>query len=423
MIDTANTNYNTYKYTKIYVFILFFIFGGITSLNSILIPKLQNSFSLTYLQAMLVEAVFFSCYFLFSIPAGMLIQRYGYIKSICIALLILSIGCILFITTTYITTFEVFLIALCILAIGVVILQVALNPLVSLLGSPKTTSSRLIFAQSFNSLGTTVFPYISSILILGNLTDTNKTILQSELEANQYHTTSVISQMYLTISVFLLLVTFLFWRQRNNFTEPKIKYSKFFQIFTILKKPQFAMGAACIFLYVGAEVAIGSIMVNYLMRQDTLFLGSVSAGQHTALYWGSAMIGRFLGCWILSRFSDAKNLCVCCLTAFALVIISACTVGFISGWSLIIVGLFNSIMFPTIFSLATVDLKDRKSEGSSIICTTISGGVVIPLIFGYMADITTLREALIIPAICYMIIAAYGIFCLDRKSGSSAEIE
>ncbi|QTP63661.1 sugar MFS transporter [Candidatus Liberibacter africanus] len=413
MHDVTNRNI---QYTKIYTFVLFFLFGGITSLNSILIPKLQNIFSLTYLQAMLVEAVFFSCYFFFSIPSGMFIQRYGYMKSICTGLVIISLGCMLFVITTYITTFSMFLSALYIVAIGVVMLQVALNPLVSLLGDPKTAASRLTFAQSFNSLGTVIFPYVGSILILNNFAGPETSKLANTIIANQNHAAKVISQIYLTLAIFLVPIIFLYWGKRDCFTDYTAKHIKFFKTLNMLAIPRFAMGTICIFLYVGAEVSIGSIMVNYLMRQDTLFLGGVSAGHHTAIYWGSAMIGRILGCWILYRFSTKKTLSAFAITACSLVMISSYTTGFISGWSLIAVGLCNSIMFPTIFSLANLNLKERVSEGSGIICTSISGGVIIPLVFGHLIDISSIRDAFFVPAICYMIIAIYAISCFYKKS-------
>ncbi|XCE13644.1 sugar MFS transporter [Candidatus Liberibacter asiaticus] len=402
--------------TKIYIFILFFLFGGITSLNSILVPKLQNSFSLTYLQAMLVEAIFFSCYFFFSIPAGMFIQRYGYIKGICTGLLIMSLGCILFTATIEITTFKVFLIALCILAIGVVIIQVALNPFISLLGDPNTAVSRLTFAQFFNSLGTAIFPYIGSVLMLGNLASPNTSMLADTMKDYQTDTARVISQMYLVLAIILFLATWLCWMQRNSFADHKRNHISFLKTLDILANPRFTMGAVCIFLYVGAEVAIGSIMANYLIRHDTLHLDGISAGQHTAIYWGSAMIGRFIGTWILSRFSAEKTLCAFATTACSLVILSSYTTGFISGWSLIAVGLFNSIMFPTIFSLASASLEDQASGGSGIICTTISGGVIIPLGVGYLVDIASLRDAMFVPAVCYIIIAIYGIYCCYKEN-------
>ncbi|MEG8099312.1 sugar MFS transporter [Candidatus Liberibacter brunswickensis] len=404
------------KYTKIYAFLLFFLFGGITSLNSILIPKLQNSFSLTYFQAMLVETVFFSCYFFFSIPSGMFIQRYGYMKGICIGLLIMSLGCILFITTTQVTTFSAFLFPLCILAVGVVIIQVALNPLISLLGPPETAASRLTFAQSFNSLGTVVFPYIGSILILRNLTSSNSSMSSDAIIVYRENTAYIISQIYLVLAAIILFVTFLCWKQRTILADYREESTDFSKMLNILASPRFTIGTICIFLYVGAEVAIGSIMVNYLMRQDTLSLEGISAGQHTSMYWGSAMIGRLIGYWILSRFSTEKILFSFATTAFSLIMISSYTTGFISGWSIIAVGLCNSIMFPTIFSLAIFKLKDRVSEASGIICTSISGGVIIPLIFGHITDIVGIREAFFIPAICYIIIASYGMLCFYKKN-------
>ncbi|MBA5724189.1 sugar MFS transporter [Candidatus Liberibacter sp.] len=402
---------------KIYVLILFFLLGGVTSLNSILIPKLKDVFSLGYLQAMLIEIVFFTCYLLISIPAGLLIQRCGYVYSICVGLLVMLLGCCIFIVTTKITTFAVFLLAICVLATGVVVIQVVANPLISLLGSPDTAASRLTFAQAFNSLGTTIFLYIGAIFILEGLSNIDvSSMSESMLIAYRSHEANLISQVYLTIAVILFLITLLFWTKRHCLLFLEKKSSpRFLTTLDLLKKPRFLFGTLCIPLYVGAEVAIGSVMVNYLMRSDTLHLMGVPAGQYTSIYWGSAMVGRFIGYKLLTRYASEKILSAFATIALSLVVISSYSTGFISGWSLIFVGLFNSIMFPTIFSLANFGLKDRMPEGSGIICTSISGSVIISLIFGYIADFANLRIALLIPAACYAVIVAYGIFCLyDR---------
>ncbi|WP_240532038.1 sugar MFS transporter [Candidatus Liberibacter americanus] len=391
---------------------MFFLFGGVTSLNSILIPKLQSIFSLSYLQAMLVETVFFACYFLFSIPAGILMQKYGYMRSTCIGLMIMSFGCILLTATVHITIFTMFLIPICILAIGVVIIQVISNPLISLLGSSDTAASRITLAQTFNSLGTTIFPYIGSSFILKDFSNTSiSSISKEEIITYHYNEASSISHIYLIIGIICLIVALLCWKKADYFYHEIKKPIKFFENIEILRNRRFAFGTLSIFLYVGAEVSIGSIMVNYLMRSDTLDLNELSAGHYTAIYWGSAMIGRFIGYQLLSNYSTEKVLSIFSATAVCLSIISSHTTGWISGYSLISIGFFNSVMFPTIFYLASAGLKNKTPEGSGIICTAISGGVIVPLIFGYIADIKTLREALWIPAICYICISIYGILC------------
>ncbi len=394
-----------------FVFALFFIFGGITSLNDVIIPKLKDLFTLSYAQAMLVQSAFFAAYFVVSIPAASIVRRIGYMRTAVVGLLTMTAGCLLFIPASSSGVFATFLVALFVLAAGITIVQVVANPLISLLGSPATAHSRLTFAQAFNSLGTTVFPYVGAILILGSLATVDPATLSgAALDAFRQEETRVVVHTYIGLAVALVVVAAMVWANRNKLAERPAPRVSMLQAFELLRQPRFAFGALCIFLYVGAEVAIGSIIVNYLMEASVLGMGAEEAGKHVPLYWGGAMVGRFIGAALLRVFSPGKVLAFAGGAVIALLLVSANSTGAVSGWSLLAVGLFNSIMFPTIFSLACEGLGERAAEGSGLICVAIVGGAVVPLVMGFAADSVGLKLALAVPAVCYATILAFGVY-------------
>lgn len=397
---------------RLFVMALFFIFGGITSLNDVIIPKLKELFTLNYTQAMLVQFCFFTAYLVIGLPGAALVKRIGYMRGAVAGLLTMMAGCLLFIPASQTATYGVFLFALFVLASGVVIVQVVSNPLISLLGKAETAHSRLTFAQAFNSLGTTVFPYFGAILILGSLATVSADQLSgAELDAYRTAETQAIVNGYLGLAVALAIVAAVVWMFRNKLQGEKHEQSSLLGGFQLMKRPRFGYGAACIFLYVGAEVAIGSLIVNYLMQSHVLGLEEQAAGKLIGLYWGGAMIGRFIGSAILRVVSPGLVLAAVSAGAITLILVSISTTGVVSGYSLLAIGLMNSIMFPTIFTLACEKLGARAADGSGIINIAIFGGAVIPLITGVIADATgSLATALILPAACYAIIAGFGIF-------------
>jgi MFS transporter, FHS family, L-fucose permease len=394
---------------RLFVFALFFIFGGITSLNDILIPKLKELFTLSYTEAMLVQSAFFFAYFVVSLPGAAIVRRLGYMKTAVVGLLTMTAGCLLFIPASQSGQFVVFLGALFVLAAGITIVQVVANPLISLLGQPRTTHSRLTFAQAFNSLGTTVFPYVGSILILGSLSQVDVATLTGDaLQAYRAQETQVVMQAYGALAVALVLVAGLVWLRRDRLPPTPATHTPILQAFNLLWQPRFGYGALCIFLYVGGEVAIGSLIVNYLMSADVMGLGEQAAGKMVPLYWGGAMVGRFIGSYFLKVFSPGKVLATVCAAVIALLLMSANTTGTTSGYALLAIGLCNSIMFPTIFSLACEGLGKRAAEGSGVICVAIVGGAVVPLLTGAAADMVGLKLALVVPALCYVGILGFG---------------
>ena len=397
---------------QLFVMGLFFIFGGITSLNDVIIPKLKELFTLNYTQAMLVQFCFFAAYAVIGIPGARLVKKIGYMRGAVVGLLTMMAGCLLFIPASQTATYGVFLLALFVLASGVVIVQVVSNPLISLLGKPATAHSRLTFAQAFNSLGTTVFPYVGSILILGGLaTVTADQLSGIELDAYRTAESQAIVNGYLGIAVALAIVAGAVWLFRDALKGEKHEASEGLAGLDLLKRPRFGFGALCIFLYVGAEVSIGSLIVNYLMQDHVMALQEQAAGKLIGLYWGGAMIGRFIGSAVLRVLSPGKVLAFVATGAITLLIISTQTSGTVSGYTLLAVGLTNAIMFPTIFTLACEKLDARAADGSGIINVAIVGGAVIPLLTGVIADATSsLAIAFMLPMVCYAIIAAFGLY-------------
>lgn len=470
-IDAPGLNY--------FVFGLFFIFGGITSLNDVIIPKLKELFTLSWTEAMLVQFCFFAAYAIVGIPGAKLVKKLGYMRGAVAGLVTMIAGCLLFIPASQYVTYPLFLAAFFILASGVVIVQVVANPLISLLGPAATTHSRLTFAQAFNSFGTTIFPIVGAAVILGSLANVSADQLSgAQLEAYRQAESVAIWQGYLGVAVLIGIVAAAVWAFRNRLPhdEKAMGSSQFvtnqryllgLAIFVVgavaavqvspwlgmalimlapvvwlygndlLKRPRFSFGALCIFLYVGGEVAIGSVIINYLTQESVMANGgpvtawinniaSVIAGFFgksepiaanevewmIGLYWGGAMVGRFIGSYFLRIFSPGKILAFNALGAILLILISTNTTGELAGFTLLAVGLMNSIMFPTIFSLACEKLGPRAADGSGIINIAIFGGAVVPLLYGVVADATggNLALAMIIPIICYAIIAGFGIF-------------
>ena len=397
---------------RLFVMALFFIFGGITSLNDVIIPKLKELFTLNDTQAMLVQFCFFTAYLVIGIPGAQLVKKIGYMRGAVAGLLIMMVGCLLFIPASQTATYGLFLFALFVLASGVVIVQVVANPLISLLGPARTVHSRLTFAQAFNSLGTTVFPWVGAALILGGLANMSAAQLSGPaLDAYRTAETRAIVGTYTGLAIALAIVALAVFLFRNRLKGELHEHSSPLAGFSLLKRPRFGLGALSIFLYVGAEVSIGSLIVNYLQQSRVMGLNEAAAGSLIAIYWGGAMVGRFVGSYFLRILSPGLILAGVAIGAIALILISITTTGTVAGYSLLAIGLMNSIMFPTIFSLASEGLGSRAADGSGIINIAIFGGAVVPLLTGMLADVSgSLGIALLLPAACYALIAYFGLF-------------
>ncbi len=400
----------------ILVVAVFFLFGGITNLNDVLIPKLKGLFSLNYAQAMLVQFAFFTSYAIFSIPSGILMQRLGYFRGIVLGFAIMAGGCLLFLPAAYSGTFGAFLAALFVLGGGITLLQVAVNPLIITLGAPETAHSRLTFAQFFNSVGVFLMIRFGAAAILGETSTVDPTTLSGDaLRAFRVAETTVIGHSYIGLAIVLTLIAAFFWTRRSVIDSQQVERVATAGTFALLRRPRLAFGCLCIFVYVGAEVSVASIMINYLEQPRTLGATASAAGILLSYYWLGALIGRMLGGFLLRLFQPGFMLALAAGIAIALLGVSATSTGSIAAWSILAVGLFNSIMFPTIFSLAVEGLDTEAPKASGLLCTAIVGGAIVPLLTGATADAAGLSAALFVPAICYAIIVVFGLTTLKLK--------
>lgn len=389
---------------------LFFMWGALTALNDILIPHLKSVFQLNFTEAMLVQFCFFSAYFLVSVPAGQLVSRIGYQKGIVLGLLIAAIGCGLFYPAADMGIYAVFLLALFILASGITLLQVSANPYVTVIGPQETAASRLTLTQAFNSLGTTIAPALGSFLILSS--STSKPTEAAALDSFHQTQAQAVQLPYVVLASTLLLMAVIFAIIKLPVISASVQEgrSSLFTNFkgTLSRYPNLSMGALGIFLYVGAEVSIGSILVNYIAMDKIKGISEEAAGYYVTFYWMFAMIGRFIGAAVMLKIRPGAVLTVNSVAAITLIIVSIVSSGNIALWSILLVGLCNSIMFPTIFSLGVKDLGEHTSHGSGVLCMAIVGGAIIPVIYGVFADTIGIQLALILPALCYAYIAYYG---------------
>jgi FHS family L-fucose permease-like MFS transporter len=403
---------------------LFFLWGFATVLVDTLVPKLKASFSLGYAEVMLTQFSFFIAYLIVSLPAGALIARIGYIHGAIVGLVLMAVGCVLFAPAASLGMFVGFLLALFVMAAGITILQVAANPLIAILGSRETSPSRLTLAQALNSLGTFIGPFVGAAFILSANAPPPGDATPAMLDAYRHAEAQAVQTPFLGIAAVLIVLAVSFWMLRHAASSFPDKPRRLEAALSPLKKPRLALGALSIFLYVGAEVSIGSLLINYLMQSSTLGVDAATGGRLISLYWGGAMIGRFIGSAVMRRIAAGTALAACACGAALLAGISGVSVGMVAAVAVLAVGLCNSIMFPTIFALAIENLGDETPQGSGILCLAIVGGAVVPVITGFTADRLGLATALFVPVICYVWIAAYGFLTrssiLDRKAIAEA---
>ena len=378
---------------------LFFMWGFITSLNDILIPHLKGVFDLSYTQAMMIQMCFFGAYFIVSVPAGNLVKKVGFQRGISIGLMIAAAGCLLFVAAAKAQQYALFLGALFVLAAGITILQVAANPLVTLMGPSETASSRLTLSQAFNALGTTVAPLVGGALLF---------TVSGQYATKAQEAESVIFP-YIGLAALLVILAIIFTRISLPTPSNMEEESTITPTVSILSYRHLVLGAIAIFMYVGAEVAIGSLLVNFFGLENIAGLAEADAAHYVAYYWGGAMVGRFIGAALMQRIAAGKLLTINALVIIVLIASTILNDGHVAMWSILLVGLFNSIMFPTIFSLALKDLGPQTSRGSGLLCLAIVGGAILPVLQGVTADSIGLQISFIIPVACYVYIAYYGV--------------
>jgi FHS family L-fucose permease-like MFS transporter len=405
---------------------LFFMWGGMTSLNDVLIPHLKGIFSLNYFQAMLVQFCFFGAYGLMSIPAGRFVKAIGFKKGIIVGLAGAALGCLMFYPAAAVRSYGVFLFAFFVLATGIVILQVAANPFVAVLGKPETASSRLTLTQAFNSLATWAFPTFIGPIILAVAGLSAAELAKLTPAAQQAQEAQAVQLPYVALAIALALLSVIVWRSKL----PKIDTAGTTDAGagalpdrgSAWRYRHLVLGAVAIFMYVGAEVAIGSLLVNYFKESYTLGLVESKGTRLMPWYWMCAMVGRFIGSATLRFFKPGKLLATHAVIAALLALTSALTTGYTAVATIIAVGLMNSIMFPTIFTLAIDGLGRHTEQGSGILCAAIVGGAFIPALQGVFADSAGLHISFVLPAACYLYIAWYGLkgHAVDAKASRPA---
>ena len=403
--------HNQHTGALVIVTILFFMWGLITSLNDVLIPHLKSIYTLTYMQAMLVQFCFFGAYFIVSLPAGALIRRLGYQNGAVTGLMIAAAGCALFYPASN-GGYGMFLFALFVLASGITILQVAANPYVTALGPARTAASRLTLTQAFNSLGTTVAPALGGILILSTVVlsaDQLALLPAAEQAAHKAAEAAAVQGPYLGLAAALALLAVLFAMARL----PKIAFEDTAAAVDAkggaMSYRHLVLGALGIFLYVGAEVSIGSFLINFIGEPHIAGLSHADAARYVSMYWGGALVGRFIGFAVMRYVSPGKSLAATALGSITLVLTATFTEGSLAMWAIVAVGLCNSIMFPTIFSMALHGLGKFTGQGSGILCMAIVGGAVVPFVQGILADTIGLQISFLVPAACYLFIMYYGV--------------
>jgi len=482
----ANEPSQTHTVALSVVTTLFFMWGFLTCLNDILVPHLKSIFDLNYAQVMLIQFAFFGAYFIFSIPSAKIIDWIGYQRSMVVGLLMMGLGAFLFVPAASVPSYPLFLAALIVLAAGITCLQVAANPYVTVLGKPETASSRLNLTQAFNSLGTFLAPFFGGLLILSVATKTMaevRAMAPDALQAYRLHEAATVKTPYVGLGIGLVLLAIAI----GSFKLPKIEHAqrKVGEKVndSIWEHPNLVLGAIAIFVYVGAEVSIGSFLVNYFHESEIAGLAEKVAASFVAFYWGGAMLGRFIGASLLSGAKStymsvvaavsialillsypiesrmpagyqpgvpnltwlawllvegrpllglvaiasaaiailsalrggratAKTgilLGICAISTSALVAISMLSTGHLAMWSIILVGFFNSIMFPSIFTLGVAELGPLTGDGSGILIMAIVGGALIPLTQGWIADRIGIHHAFFLPVICYLYILFFAL--------------
>jgi FHS family L-fucose permease-like MFS transporter len=392
---------------------IFFMWGFITALNDVLIPHLKSVFTLNYTEVMLVQFTFFGAYFIMSLPSGKVLAHWGYRASIIIGLIVTGIGALLFLPAAQAPSYPLFLLAFFVLASGITLLQVAANPYVSLLGAARYASARLNLAQALNSLGTTIAPKLGGFLILSAAVLGAAELAQlspAAQAAYREQQAHLVQGPYIGIAIVLFVLAIVVWLcrlpQLENTAAADDSQHRFADA---LKLRRVWLGMLAIFVYVGAEVSIGSFMVNYLSLPDIGNMSEAAATGYVSLYWGGAMVGRFIGSALLTRIDTRKLLAFNAAVAALLVLATMLTFGHVALWSVVAIGLFNSIMFPNIFTLGIEKFGPLTGKVSSLLVMAIVGGAIIPLAQGALADHIGVHHAYVLPLVCYLYIIHYGL--------------
>lgn len=410
---TSDAGARSYTLPLVVLTSLFFMWGFLTCLNDLIIPHFKAVFELDYARAMLVQFAFFTAYFVVSLPSGKFVGRFGYKRGIVTGLLVAATGCLLFYPAAAARSYNMFLGALFILASGITLLQVAANPYVAVLGPPETASSRLTMTQAFNSAATAIAPIFGAAFILSHQAKSAAEIAAlpaAEAEAYRIAEAQAVQFPYLGLAATLVvLAVFMALFRLPTIASVEAPANQGKAEGSAWKYRHLVLGALGIFTYVGGEVTIGSFLVNYLHEPSIAGLTEAQAAKYVSVYWSGAMVGRFIGTFTLRAWKPARVLAIHAAVVVALVLTTIVTSGPVAMWSVLVIGLFNSIMFPTIFTLALEGLGKHTSQGSGILCMAIVGGALVPFIQGTLADKIGIHHSFVVPVLCYAYIVWYGL--------------
>ena len=398
------------------------MWGFITVLNDVLVPHLRSVFALSYTEATMIQFVFFGTYFLAALPSAWILERLGYKRSIAGGLFTTAAGALLFLPSATLPSYGLFLCGLFILASGITMLQVAANPYVAMLGPPETASSRLNLVQAFNSLGTTVAPFFGGLLILANSTSGTSDAGRVLTHAERLQDALAVRPPYAGIAAVLVMLglLILMWnfprletrREEEGGTGP-----------SLLREKRLLFGIGAIFFYVGAEIAVGTFLINYISSAHVVPMTHSEAAFYVSLFWGGAMTGRFLGAGLMRSVLPSLLLGAAALGAALLLGTTILSAGWVALWAVVLVGLMNSIMFPTIFTLSIEGLGDRTARASAYLIMAIVGGALVPLLQGVVADCFGLAASFAVPFLCYFYVAAFAFHCRRHPAASAAVLE
>ena len=380
---------------------VFFIGGFLSSTISLFVPRMKLIYGLDYVQALLVQFAFHASYLVFAFPIALAIMAIGYMRSTVTGLSVIAMSCGLFLLAHGLHNYATILLALLAMSAGITFLQIAANTVVSVVGSADGAAYRLTLLQAFNSIGTVVAPLVAAQYVLGSQRSSGLTAVRE------------ISPPFLFAILVLTVLAVIFFLRRNLLarTDQADLAGARFDWPALLGNRRLIAGTVAIFVYVGAEVAIGALLVIYLVMPDVFGAGPVDAARLVSLYWGGAMVGRLVGAFAMKHVRPCDLLAVMALSATLLVGIAATLHGWLGGIALLAVGLCNSIMYPTIYVLALPEDPRLATPGGTLLCMAVVGGAIVPLLTGALADRVGLAASLALPALCYLFIAAFARAC------------
>jgi FHS family L-fucose permease-like MFS transporter len=391
---------------------LFFTWGFITVINNTLLPHLRSVFDLNYTQTTLIESVWFIAYFFASIPSARLIERIGYQKSMVFGLCMMAVGALLMVPAARLPSYGVTLAALFVIACGITLLQVSANPYVAVLGSPETASSRLNLVQAFNSLGATLAPLFGAYLILGRSSSGTAEAGHVLTQAEKLADAQAVQLPYLIVAAVLVILALVIAR----FKMPAMHHSATSRVsdterakLSLWKHRNLVFGIPAIFIYLIAEIGVANLFINFTGQPEIGGLSHEQGAHYLFLLWGGMLVGRFVGAWAMNKTTAERVLAFCAIGAFIVMMIAALGTGSVAMWALISVGLFHSVMFPTIFTLGIKGLGPLTEEGAGLLIMAIAGGALV-VVQGWLADTVGLQLSFLLTAACELYVLFYAVW-------------